>query len=122
MFCLIYKGFRTVQNGQKARVFCGLSHQLTIASIGLTMVFELLRLLLGFLIAAFHRPIADYIMEREQVLVAAFRQRGIPAPMFSREVARNVYFCLGMFIVLLEMARIWSLAHPDSVFLFLLGR
>lgn len=90
--------------------------------MAITMMFELLRLLLGFLIAAFHRPIADYIMEREQVLVTAFRQRGIPAPMFGRETARNVYFCLGMFIVLLEMARIWSLAHPDSVFLFLLGQ
>ncbi len=86
------------------------------------MMFELLRLILGFLIAAFHRPIADYIMERERVLVTAFRQRGIPAPMFSRDAARNVYFCLGILIVLLEMARIWSLAHPDSIFLFMLSR
>jgi len=86
------------------------------------MIFELLRLLLGFLLAAFHRPIADYIMEHERVLVTAFRQRGIPAPIFSREAARNVYFGVGMFIVLLEMARIWSLAHPNSLFFFLLGR
>lgn len=86
------------------------------------MLFELLRLLLGFVIAAFHRPIADYVMEHERVLVTAFRQRGIPAPLFSREAARNVYFCVGMFIVLLEMGRIWSLVHPDSSFLFLLGR
>lgn len=85
------------------------------------MVFELLRLLFGFLVAAFHCPIADYIMKHERVLVTAFRQRGIPAPMFSGEVARNVYFGLGMFIVLLEMGRIWSLAHPGSAFLFLLG-
>lgn len=86
------------------------------------MVFELLRLVLGFVIAAFHRPIADYIMEHERVLVTAFRQRGIPAPLFSREMARNVYFCVGMFIVVVEMARIWGLAHPDSALLFLLGR
>jgi hypothetical protein len=86
------------------------------------MIFELLRLALGFLIAAFHRPIADFIMERERVLVIAFRERGIPAPSLTTEAARNVYFGLGMFIVLLEMARIWSLAHPESMFFFLLGR
>jgi len=39
------------------------------------MAFELLRLFLGFLIAAFHQPIADFIMERERVLVIAFRER-----------------------------------------------
>ena len=86
------------------------------------MTFELLRLFLGFMIAAFHRPIADYIMRHEQVLVVAFRQRGIRAPMLSTEGARNVYFSLGMFIVLLEMARIWALSHPESALLFVLGR
>jgi len=86
------------------------------------MIFELVRLLLGFLIAAFHRPIADYIMERERVLVIAFRQRGIPAPMLTTESARTVYFALGILIVLLEMGRIWAMSHPGSSFLFLLGR
>ena len=90
-------------------------------SITNIMTFELLRLLLGFLVAAFHRPIADYIMEHERVLVIAFRQRGIPAPVLTTEAARNVYFGLGMFIILLEMGRIWSLSHPQSVFMFLLG-
>jgi len=80
------------------------------------MAFELLRLFLGFLIAAFHQPIADFIMERERVLVIAFRERGIPAPVLTTEAARNVYFCLGMFIVLLEMGRIWGLMHPQSIF------
>ncbi len=86
------------------------------------MISEILRLLLGFLIAAFHAPIADFIMERERVLVIAFRQRGIPAPVLTRELAHNIYFGLGIFIILLEMGRIWSLSHPDSMFLFLLGR
>lgn len=80
------------------------------------MAFELLRLLLGFVIAAFHRPIADFIMERERVLVIAFRERGIPAPTLTTEAARNVYFCLGIFIVLLEMARLWGMLHPQSIF------
>ncbi|HUN89430.1 MAG TPA: hypothetical protein VMU28_11595 [Terriglobales bacterium] len=86
------------------------------------MALELVRLLLGFLVAAFHLPIADYIMKHERVLVVAFRQRGIPAPMLSTEAARNVYFTLGMLIVLLEMARIWALSHPQSTILFVLGR
>jgi hypothetical protein len=76
---------------------------------------EIMRLAMGFLIAAFHRPIADYIMHHERVLVAAFRERGIPAPMLSTESARNIYFGLGIFIVLLEMSRIWGITHPTSI-------
>ena len=85
------------------------------------LTFELLRLFLGFLIAAFHRPIADFIMEHERVLVIAFRQRGIRAPVLTTEWARNVYFGLGMFIILLEMARIYGFLHPQSVFSSLVG-
>jgi hypothetical protein len=85
------------------------------------MTFELLRLLFGFLIAAFHRPIADFITEHDRVLVMAFRQRGIPAPVLTKESSRNLYFGLGMFIMLLEMVRIWSLMHPQSTLLSLFG-
>ena len=86
------------------------------------MIFELLRLLMGFAIAAFHRPIADWVMEHERVLVLAFRQRGIPAPVLSAEGARNVYFGLGIFIILLEMARIWGITHPETFWALFLGR
>ncbi len=86
------------------------------------MIFEFLRLLMGFAIAAFHRPIADWVMEHERVLVIAFRQRGIPAPVLSAEGARNVYFGLGIFIILLEMARIWGITHPDTFWVLFLGR
>jgi hypothetical protein len=86
------------------------------------MFSEILRLFLGFLIAAFHRPIADWIMEHERVLVVAFRQRGIPAPVLSTEGARNVYFSLGIFIMLLEAARIWALTHPGSGWVMFLGQ
>jgi hypothetical protein len=61
-------------------------------------------------------------MEHERVLVVAFRQRGIRAPRLSTEAARNVYFGLGIFIILLEMARIWALTHPQSAMFFILGR
>jgi hypothetical protein len=86
------------------------------------MTSEILRLFMGFLIAAFHRQISDWVMKQEQVLVVAFRQRGIPAPMISNDTARNVYFGLGIFIMLLEMARIWGITHPESVFFLFLGR
>jgi hypothetical protein len=86
------------------------------------MVSELLRLCLGFLLAAFHKPIADFIMKQEQVLVVAFRQRGLAAPVLSEEAARNIYFALGIFIMLLEMARIWGITHPDSFFYLLVTR
>jgi hypothetical protein len=86
------------------------------------MLFELLRLVFGFLVAAFHRPIADWVMEHERVLVTAFRQRGIPAPVLSQEGARNVYFGLGIFIILLEMARIWGITHPETFWVHFLGR
>jgi hypothetical protein len=86
------------------------------------MFSELLRLVLGFLIAAFHRPIADWIMDRERVLVVAFRQRGIPAPVLTAESARTIYFGLGIFVMLFEMARIWGLTHPESFWFLLVGR
>jgi hypothetical protein len=86
------------------------------------MIFEVVRLCLGFAVAAFHRPIADWVMEHERVLVVAFRQRGIPAPVLSTEGARNVYFGLGLFIIFLEMARIWGITHPETVWALFVGR
>jgi hypothetical protein len=86
------------------------------------MIFEFLRLLLGFSVAAFHRQIADWVMERERTLVVALSQRGIEAPVLSAEGARNVYFGLGIFIILLEMARIWGITHPETFWALFLGR
>jgi len=86
------------------------------------MIFEFLRLLLGFSVAAFHRQIADWVMERERTLVVALSQRGIEAPVLSAEGARNVYFGLGIFIILLEMARIWGITHPETFWALFLGQ
>ena len=71
------------------------------------MVVEVTRLLLGVLIALFHRPIAARMMQQERALDTYFRQRGIrlPAPP-SDTTAQNLYFCIGIFICLLEIARI----------------
>jgi hypothetical protein len=76
------------------------------------MPLEIARLLLGLMIAGLHRRIADFITERERSLVLVFRQRGVPLPAaLSREVARNLYFGIGIFVVLVEMLRIYQLVH-----------
>jgi len=85
-----------------------LTHNLTIAYMPL----EIARLLLGLLIAACHRRIADFIIERERSLVLVLRQRGVPLPpALSTETARNLYFCVGIFIVVVELLRLYQIAH-----------
>jgi hypothetical protein len=75
------------------------------------MTFEIARLVLGLTMVYFHQPIADYILEHERVLIIAFRERGIPVPVLSRHAAYNIYFSLGLFVVLLELFRIWTMLH-----------
>jgi hypothetical protein len=76
------------------------------------MSLEIARLLLGLLIAALHRPIADFIFERERSLVLASRQRGIPLPAVpTAETVRTIYFSIGIFIMLFEMLRIYQITR-----------
>ena len=76
------------------------------------MPLEILRLLLGLVIAACHRRIADFMLERERSLVLSFRQRGVPLPAaLGTETARNLYFGIGIFIVLVELLRIYQMAR-----------
>ena len=76
------------------------------------MAIEIARLLLGLLIAGFHQKIADFICDRERSLVLAFRERGVPfPPAFSRETFRNFYFGMGIFVVLIEMMRLYQMSH-----------
>lgn len=76
------------------------------------MALEFVRLSLGLVLAYFHRPIADYVIEQERSLVLLARQRGLPLPAApSTEFGRNIYFCLGIFVVLFEAARIYLALH-----------
>jgi hypothetical protein len=76
------------------------------------MAIELTRLAFGLLLLIFHRPIADYILEQERSLVVLFRQRGVPLPASpGNETVRNIYFVLGTFVVVYELARIWISLH-----------
>lgn len=80
------------------------------------MVLEFAKLLLGLAIMLFHRPIADYVIERERALVVMIRQRGLPVPAApSTGTARNIYFGLGAFVALFEIARIWLMARGASL-------
>jgi hypothetical protein len=73
----------------------------------LIMVVESARLLLGVLIAIFHRPIGTLTMRQERATTAYFRQRGISLPTLPSETsAQNLFFFIGIFICLLEMGRI----------------
>jgi hypothetical protein len=76
------------------------------------MPLEIARLLLGLMIAAGHRRIADFVLERERSLVLALRQRGLPLPAaMSTETAHNLYFGVGIFVVLVELLRIYQIMH-----------
>ncbi|HET9363994.1 MAG TPA: hypothetical protein VFP71_03305 [Candidatus Angelobacter sp.] len=77
------------------------------------MVVEITRLLLGVLIAVFHRPLASKIMQQERALDGYFRSRGVylPAPP-TDDTAQNLYFIIGIFICLVEAGRIWFSMTP----------
>jgi hypothetical protein len=72
------------------------------------MAADLARLVLGLVVALFHRPIAQFIIEREHALDGFFRRHGVHFPEPPSEATmHNTYFCLGLFISLVSMARIW---------------
>lgn len=76
------------------------------------MPLEIARLLLGLMIAACHRQIADFIMERERSLVLTFRERGFPLPAaMGTDTARNLYFGVGIFVVLTQLLRIYQIVY-----------
>ncbi len=79
------------------------------------MLAEISRLVLGLLIALFHRPLADFMLRQERMLVVMFRQRGVPYPATpTTETTRNVYFGIGILLAMYEMVRIWMLLHPTA--------
>lgn len=72
------------------------------------MIADLFRLLLGLLIIFLHRPIADWILRREQEMASWFSHHGVNLPEFpSNDFAHNLYFCIGIFMACFSMARIW---------------
>lgn len=73
---------------------------------------EVARLLMGLMIAFFHKPIADFMMDRERATVLLFRQRGFPLPPApSTENARTLYFFIGIGVASIEMLRMYLIAR-----------
>jgi hypothetical protein len=80
------------------------------------MLTEITRLLFGILLLAFHRQVADFVLEQERVLVGLLRERGLQLPgVPTRETCRNIYFIIGTFVVLYEMLRIWLILHGKLI-------
>ena len=76
------------------------------------MAIELTRLAFGLLLLIFHRPVADCMLRQEQALALLLRQHGVSLPgTLQAETAHNIYFLIGAFVVLFQLARIW-LALP----------
>lgn len=74
------------------------------------MLIEVAKLALGLMIAFFHRPVADWIIEQDRLLVVMARQRGVPLPAaLTTETGRSLYFWIGIFIAVYELLRIWML-------------
>lgn len=64
--------------------------------------------MMGLILAAFHRPVADFIVEQDRLLAALARRGGVNLPAgFSLETSRTVFFFLGILIALAQMARIY---------------
>ena len=80
------------------------------------MSFQIFQLIfgvgVGLGIALFHRPIADFMLQQERALAAAFYAKGLPlVPVPTQRQLRNVYFSLGILLALIETARLWLLTR-----------
>jgi hypothetical protein len=76
------------------------------------MLIEITRLVFGLFVLAFHKQIADWVLEQERSLVVMFRQRGVPLPATpTTEMGRTIYFLIGAFVALYELGRIWLRLH-----------
>jgi hypothetical protein len=72
------------------------------------MVLELARLMMGLILAAFHRPVADFILAQDRAFAGLAQRGGIRLPAgLSAEASRNLFFCLGIVVALAQMARIY---------------
>ena len=72
------------------------------------MLLELARLMLGLTLAAFHRPVSDFILEQDRAFTGLVRRGGLRLPNgLSMEASRNLLFILGIVVALAQMARIY---------------
>jgi hypothetical protein len=64
--------------------------------------------MMGLMLAAFHRPVSDFILEQDRAFTGMVRRGGLRLPNgLSAEASRNLFFALGIVIALAQMARIY---------------
>ncbi len=64
--------------------------------------------MMGLGLAAFHRPVSDFIVEQDRSFNALVRRGGLNLPNgFSAETSRNIFFYLGIAIAIAQMVRIY---------------
>ncbi len=74
------------------------------------MLSEFARLAVGLLVALFHQPLADFVLKQDRAVVAVARQKGLFLPdVPSARIGRNIYFSLGIFVVVYQLLHIWTL-------------
>ena len=94
-----------------SRWFPGLDQAGKPASLAELMI-EFTRLAVGLLIAFFHQSLADFIVKQDRAMVAVARRRGFPLPDAPpAETCRTFDFCIGIFVALYQLARIWLLTR-----------
>lgn len=72
------------------------------------MLLEMTRLTIGILLALFHKPVADFIREQDLAFAAVARTRGLKWPTgLPMEANRTLFFLMGIFVALVQMARIY---------------
>lgn len=70
------------------------------------MIVEIIRLLIGLLLLVFHKPVADFILAREQAFARMLEGRGVFLPAFpSNRFAHDLYFCIGLLVCIFAMFR-----------------
>jgi hypothetical protein len=75
------------------------------------MIAELSRLLVGLVLLAFHRPIASWVLKREEHLAQVMAAKGWHVPSFpSEKTIHDVYFCLAVFICCFSLAQLWFIS------------
>jgi hypothetical protein len=73
------------------------------------MLIDVARLMVGVLLMAFHRPVADFFADLDHGFAAAVRARGLYLPTPPKQsVMHTLYFCLGICVSLFAMTRLYS--------------